>query len=312
MPLSATEIKDVTRTPYRLLSPFTSFYLLLCSSTLVCRVSILLLLLTLHSSLFVLRAHAQSYEELVERGIKAAEVDSLSQAETYFKQALRLMPNDIRNALLYANLAKVQVAQGQPMKAIDTYGLALNIAPLNVPILKARGDLYFELGNYRLAAIDYGNILDVNANHLEALQGCAYIYQQRKDFPKAKEYYERLLHIAPDNYTARLGMAILLQEMGKPQEALTQLATLIDQNPAKAELYSVRAEIEHEGNLPELAIMDLDKAIALEPDNKNMVLTRAYIHKEMKNYRLARHDFERAIELGVPRSQLKQELKECK
>lgn len=259
----------------------------------------------------VLPSSAQTYEELVERGIQAAGQDSLTEAEHLFKQALKLNPNDIRNALLYANLAKVQQAQGLHMKAIETYGLALNIAPLNVPILKARGDLYFQLGNYKKAAIDYGNILDVDARNVEALQGCAYIYQQQKNYLKAKECYERLLAIDPENYTTLFGVCILFQNAGKPQEALTRLSVLIDKYPHRAELYSVRAEIEAEEKHPELAIMDLDKALELEPDNRNMILTRAYIHKGMKNYRQAKHDFERAIQLGVPRSQLKQELKEC-
>ena len=272
---------------------------------------LVLFIFTFHFS-FLDSAQAQTYDEWVERGIQAAEQDSLVEAERCFKQALKLQPNDIHNALLYANLAKVQAAQGQSMKAIETYGLALNLTPLNVPILKARGDLYFQLGNYKKAAIDYGNILDVDAKNVEALQGCAYIYQQRKDYLKAKECYERLLSIEPENYTALLGVCILFQNAGKPQEALTRLSVLIDKYPMRAELYSVRAEIEAEEKQLELAIVDLDKAIELEPDNQNMILTRAYIHLGLKNHRQAKHDFERAIQLGVPRSQLKQELKECK
>jgi Tfp pilus assembly protein PilF len=64
--------------------------------------------------------------------------------------------------------------------------------------------------------------------------------------------------------------------------------------------------------MPELAIMDLDKAISLEPNNTNLLLTRAYIHLKEGNKRLAKQDFERAIQLGIPRGQLKEELKQCK
>ena len=67
--------------------------------------------------------------------------------------------------------------------------------------------------------------------------------------------------LQPDNYAALLGVAILFQNANKPQEAVTRLTLLIDQYPDKAELYSIRAEIEAENKQSELALMDLDKAI---------------------------------------------------
>ena len=116
----------------------------------------------------------------------------------------------------------------------------------------------------------------------------------------------------PDNYTALLGIALIEQSLHHTSEALTRLTRLIEQHADRAELYTIRAEIEAENRQPELAIMDLDKAIELEPGNANTVLTRAYLYKLIGNKRLAHHDFERAIELGVPRSSLKRELKETK
>ena len=102
------------------------------------------------------------------------------------------------------------------------------------------------------------------------------------------------------NYAALLGTAILFQNAGKQQEAIKRLTLLIDEYPDKAEIYSIRAEIEKEANLSELAIMDLNKAIELDPDNKNIILSRAYLHLSEDNKRLALKDFEHAIELGVP------------
>ena len=58
--------------------------------------------------LFVLSASAQTYEQWVERGIKAAEADSLTEAVNYFKKALKLKPKDYRNALVFNNMGKVQ------------------------------------------------------------------------------------------------------------------------------------------------------------------------------------------------------------
>ena len=128
---------------------------------------------------------AQTYEEYVEAGVKAASINAYAEAEECSRRALQKSPDDYRNALLYSNLAKVQEAQGHKLKAIDSYDLALAIAPLNIPILQSRANLYFELGNYKKALIDYGKILDKNPRNIEALQGSGYIYQQLKDYEKA-------------------------------------------------------------------------------------------------------------------------------
>lgn len=255
---------------------------------------------------------AQNYESLVEQGINAVTNDSLTKAETLFRQVLHEYPQDYRNPLVYGNLAKVQVALGQKERALTSYELALNLVPKNVPLLMSRAALYLEMGNLSKALIDYRNVIEVDPNNTDALQYMGYIFTKQRDYSKAKTHYERLLNIDPDNYAGLLGVAILFQEVGKPGDAISRLTLLAEKYPERAEIYSMRAEIEAELNQPELAIMDLDKAIGLEPTNKNMILTRAYIYLEKGEKKKAKSDFERAIELGVPRGQLKNELKECK
>lgn len=255
---------------------------------------------------------AQNYESLVEQGINAVTNDSLTKAEALFRQVLHEYPQDYRNPLVYGNLAKVQVALGQKERALTSYELALNLVPKNVPLLMSRAALYLEMGNLSKALIDYRNVIEVDPNNTDALQYMGYIFTKQRDYSKAKTHYERLLNIDPDNYAGLLGVAILFQEVGKPGDAISRLTLLAEKYPERAEIYSMRAEIEAELNQPELAIMDLDKAIGLEPTNKNMILTRAYIYLEKGEKKKAKSDFERAIELGVPRGQLKNELKECK
>ena len=236
----------------------------------------------------------QTYDSCIEQGLAATKAQHYDEAIDFFRQALRLSPNDIRNALTYANIAHVQVAQGNPHKALASYDMALGIAPLNLPILKAQADLYLSLGNLNKALMNYSKILDIDPNHVDALLNRAYIRQQHREFLSAKEDYERLLTLQPDNYAALLGVVLLYQNADKLQEALSRLSVLIDQYPDKAELYSIRAEIEAEAGQTELALMDLNRAIDLEPENKNLVLTRAYLHLKEDHKHLAKKDFERA------------------
>ena len=257
-------------------------------------------------------ASAQTYESHIEKGLALAQEQHYDEAIEHFRQALKLSPDDIRNALTYANIAHIQELKGEKTKAIDTYDLALGIAPENTPILKAQASLCLTLGNLSKALLLYSKTLDIAPNDTTALLNRAYIYQQQHNFQSAKTDYEHLLTLHPDHYAAQLGVAILFQNANKPQEAISRLALLIDRHPHRAELYSIRAEIEAEQHQPELALLDLNKAIQLEPSNRNMVLTRAYLYLKEGKKHLAKQDFLRAIQLGVPRGQLKEELKQCK
>ncbi len=255
---------------------------------------------------------ADKYEGMVQQAIDAVAKGDLQEAEDKYLHVLRIAPKDHRNVLVHASLGRVREQMGRDMDALESYTYALNLAPLSVPILTSRADLYLRLGNNVKALVDYGNIVDVDPNNVHARCCKGYILSKERRYTEARIDYERALEVEPDNYAANLGLAILNQATGKRGEAITAVTMLIKKYPAKAELYSVRAEMELQAGSADLAVMDLNKAIELEPENKNYVLTRAYIHLKEGNKFYARSDFERAIELGVPRGQLKKELKEVK
>ncbi len=271
-------------------------------------------------SLCILSATAQTYEQWVERGIKAAEADSLTEAVTYFKKALKVNPKDYRNALVFTNMGKVQETmywqntqeKQNASDAIESYTMALSFAPEAVPMLEARGKLYLRLENYGKALMDFTTILDVDPHHKEARNYRAFCYSQRHEYLEARTDYLRVLEEDATNYSAQLGLALLCQNTNKMTEALERITLMVEGHPDKAELYSVRAGMYAENKQPELAIMDLDKAVELEPENQNYYLARAYLHKEQGNKRKALADFEAAIKNGVPRASLEDELKNLK
>ena len=133
-----------------------------------------------------LLSYAQSYEECFEQGLTAARAQQHEQAISHFQQALKLSPDNIRNALIHANIAHVLLAKGEQMKALESYDLALGIAPLNIPILQARANLYLTLGNHGKALLDYTKIIDLDPKNNDALLQRAYIYQQRRDYHSAQ------------------------------------------------------------------------------------------------------------------------------
>ena len=278
---------------------------------------------------------AQSYEQLVERGLQAAQADSLAEAESLFQQALRLQPSDYRNALLYTDLGRVQEAlywqdthNGRKAdEALESYSLAIGLAPEAVPMLMARATFRLRLGIYDKAILDLTRVLTVNEQHLAALNYRAYCHGQLRSYGEARQDYERVLSLDEDNYEAQLGLAILEQQTGHLNAGIERMTQLIEsslrlraesspldlpEESASGELYSVRAGMYAENHQPELALLDLDTAVEREPANVNYILARAYLHQQQGNKRLALKDFEQAIALGIPPASLSEELKACK
>lgn len=266
-------------------------------------------------------AFSQTYEELSERAVTATEQDSLAQAEKYIREALKLDPANPHNALLFSNLGTIQRRQREYDQALESYTMALNIAPRTVPILMNRAALYLELGKDELARMDYALALDLEADNQEALLMRAYIYKQKRDYKAARSDYERLLKLNPQSYNGRLGLAMLEQKEGKNEEALSVLNKMIADKadgatqitaPQYAVLYVARAGVEKDMQHLDLALIDLEEAIELDPSQSEAYLMRGQIYLSQKKKELAKRDFEKAVTLGVPQGDVRELLQQCK
>ncbi len=255
---------------------------------------------------------AQSYDDLITRAMDAVEKDSLYQAENLFKQALKLEPSNMRNALLFSNLGTVQRRMGKNKEALESYSLALNLTPYSVTMLLNRGSLYLDMDHLDKAYLDYCNVIDLDAKNVEALQFRAYIYMRRRQYQDAKNDFQRLLENAPDHKAARIGMAMVNQKLQHYRESLEELNRLVVDYPKDASMLKARAELEIEMNSLEMALLDLESAAKLDPDDVEIYVMCGEIYLAQERKREAYRAFEKAIELGVPRPQLEDRLKASK
>lgn len=266
-------------------------------------------------------ASAQTYEELCDRAATAISRDSLSQAEQYIRQALRLDPANVRNALLFANLGTVQRMRHQYKEALESYTYAVNMASRNPVILKNRAALYLEMGELDKARVDYSLVLDLQPDNLEALEMRAYIYSEQNGNKAARADYEHLLNLSPQHFSGRLGMALLDQKEGKLKEAVAILDGMVNEKgegtslltaPQHAVVYVARAGVQQElGNLP-MALMDLEEAIRLDDTLAEAYLVRGQIYLSQGEKARAKDDFVKAGELGIPQAELASLLEQCK
>ena len=228
-----------------------------------------------------MQLQAQTYDELITCALDAAKNDSLTKSEILFKQALKMDPANMRNALLFTNLGTVQRRLGKIDDAIDSYTLSLNITPYSVVTLLNRASLYLEKNLFDRAYVDYCNVIDIDKTNKEALLFRAYIYMQRRDYKGARIDYNTLLQEVSDN-------------------------------PRDVSYLKARATLAVEMNTPDLALLDLEEAAKLAPDDAEIYVMCGEIYLSQKKKREAYVAFEKAIELGVPRPELQDKLKASK
>ncbi len=270
---------------------------------------ILLLLFCISSSTL----NAQSkYKDLSSQAIDYIERDSFEQAEVLLKQAMNLEPANPYNALLFTNLGLIQKRMGRYEQAIESYTLAINMAPEVIPVILDRAALYAELGMNDRAFYDYTKVLDLDVNNKEALLMRAYIYMLRRDYKLANTDFRNLLKLDSNHYNARLGLITLKQKEKNFKEALEDVNKMLLDYSQDAVLYVARADIEREMEYPDLAITDLDEAIRISPDLVDAYLLRGDIYLLQGKKSQAKSDFEKAVRLGVPYAQLSERINQCK
>lgn len=255
---------------------------------------------------------AQTYDELITQALEAARKDSLKQSESLFRQALKVDPANMRNALLFSNLGTVQRRMGKTEAAIESYSLALNITPYSVVTLLNRASLYLENNLFNKAYLDYCNVIDIDKTNKEALQFRAYIYMQRRDYKEARIDYNTLLQEEPSHTTARLGRALLNQKELRYREALEDFNRLVTDHPRDVSYLKARATLEVEMNTPDQALLDLEEAARLAPEDAEIYVMCGEIYLSQKKKREAYVAFEKAVELGIPRPELQDKLKASK
>ncbi len=181
---------------------------------------------------------------------------------------------------------------------------------LHLHLLKAEANINLEQWDYALA--EYGKILHVDEKNLAALYFRAYVHIHQHHYDLARVDYEAFLLQEPQHFEARLGLAHVLQKLGRKTEAFDALNQLVQSFPDSADAYAARAAYETELKLYDIALYDWDEAIRRHPLKAGLVVSKADILIALGRKEEARRELNAAIRRGVPRYALKEWFDKCK
>ncbi len=190
--------------------------------------------------------------------------------------------------------------------SLETLSASLKQDPDNIDLRlrKAEADIQLERWDYALA--EYGRILRTDEKNLAALYYRAYVHERQKHYDLARVDYESFLAIQPLHLEARLGLAHILQKMGRRSDAMDVLNQIVQMFPDSADAYAARAAFETKYLQYELALYDWNEAIRLRPDNEGFVISKVDLLIRLKRKKEAREALDALVSKGTPRGMLKE------
>ena len=124
------------------------------------------------------------------------------------------------------------------------------------------------------AAAIYTQILDALPNHHDALHLLGLVAHEREDHEKATELIGRAVELAPQVGEMHGNLALVLQDLGRVEEAIAHFETALSLSPGFAEGHHNLGLLLQGRGEPEAALDRFERAAALAPD---MVEARCHL-----------------------------------
>ena len=135
---------------------------------------------------------------------------------------------------------------------------------------------------------------------------------QLKQWQYAIDEYGLVLQKGGAEVFLRLSLAIVLQQLGRKQEALDQLNQTIQMHADSAVAYAARANVERQMKLDDAALYDWERAEQLAPRDPTYVVSHVDLLLVLERRTEARKVLDAAVRRGIARGMLLEWYEKCK
>lgn len=188
----------------------------------------------------------------------------------------------------------------------------IDTQPWSTDLHLRKAAVNLELKQWQYAIDEYAMILQKEPHNPAALFYRAYANTHLRHFDLAKNDLNDLLIVVPNHFEARLSLAIVLQQLGRKQDALDNLNQLIQQHADSAVAYAARANLERQMKQDDAALYDWQRAEQLSPRDPTYVASHVDLLLVLERRKEARRVLDEAVKRGIPRGLLWEWYTKCK
>ncbi len=210
--------------------------------------------------------------------IYSRDLKKMDQALKYAEQALALDPQNIE---VYQRLYEIELAMGQPQKALDALDRALEVDSKNPTFLIQLGKLFASVifkadiapnpAEVQRVNSIFTKAADLGADDADVLKEVADYFAASQQIKEALPFYLKVLERSPDDSNAREKLATGFVLTSQWPQAIEMLQQIIHSHPEKWQAYELLAGVYE------------DEARALERNNQTDK-SKADFSKAAQNY----------------------------
>lgn len=196
-------------------------------------------------------------------GCSAVDRGDWAQAETDFKRAISLGPDEYRN---FFDLGALYEKQGRRDDALASYEEALRLEPAHGKSLLSAARLHAQAGRDDQAVEFYRRGLAADPEHPEARNSLGMILARQGRTLDAVEEYRRALELNPRSFTAHNNLANAYLRLNRDEEAVAEYRSALELNANfPAAHFNLGVALAKRGKLDEAAAQ-YEAALAQQPD----------------------------------------------
>jgi tetratricopeptide (TPR) repeat protein len=239
------------------------------------------------------------------------------------KSTLRLVDAYARNLSMqgkpdeakavYEAFNHVQPRQPMALAALADLAAGKTLAPMVKDVNGGAAEVLYGLGAYGLGAAGSRQgdeiaamvflrlALVLEPEHVLALDTLGEAYSRLRQYEAAIEVYDQIPDTSPMRVNADIHIGLLLDALGKPEEALKRLQTIIDEHPQNVEALSAIADLQRARKNFAASADAYTRVLALtSPSEKTqwaIYYFRGVDYERSKQWDKAEADFKKALDL---------------
>lgn len=227
------------------------------------------------------------------------DLDEIDEAIDEYKKALK---TDYQNPVIHLNLAISYLKKNNSPEAIKELNLAVRLDPELVEPHAMLALLYSAQNQSELAAKEYEfalkNASKLQPKNTEIYKSLGAIYLQQKNFEAAKNIYQAILDLTPDDAEAHFYLANAHFELSKKEEAIKGLKKALELKSDYPEALNYLGYLYTEENrdLDQAEAM-IKKALEVDPDNGAYIDSLGWLYFKKGKFKEAIKELERAASL---------------